>query len=149
MAAPSGKGGKRVHAQVDPPPAPSPKARSQNAKRKERNQWQKEENDKLRQQLANANKRHNNGCGGGAPQNPTGGGGGGGGGGGARGGTGGKDGKAGKGGKPQILQGAKTKTADSRPICFAWNQGTCTRNPCNFAHVCWICESAHPGKDHA
>ena len=36
-------------------------------------------------------------------------------------------------------------TGGNVPICFAFNNGTrCKQNPCNWAHVCQICEGDHP-----
>ena len=36
-------------------------------------------------------------------------------------------------------------TGGNVPICFAFNNGTrCKQNPCNWAHVCQICEGNHP-----
>ena len=36
-------------------------------------------------------------------------------------------------------------TGGGTPICFAYNNGTpCKTNPCNWAHVCQICEGGHP-----
>ena len=57
-------------------------------------------------------------------------------------------GDGGKGGGKQKLK-IKT-TADQKPICFAFNNGqACKQSPCNFAHVCQLCEGPHPKTDAA
>ena len=39
----------------------------------------------------------------------------------------------------------KSKNADNKPLCYAWNNGQqCRNNPCNFVHECQLCLS----KDH-
>jgi hypothetical protein len=35
-------------------------------------------------------------------------------------------------------------TTATRPICFSYNKGTCTRQTCRYRHVCTICEKTHP-----
>ena len=68
-------------------------------------------------------------------------------------GAGGK-GAGGKGAKtgaalPQVPPGAKeVATSSNKPLCFAWNKGTCTRQNCKFEHLCWWCEAAdHVGNN--
>ena len=62
--------------------------------------------------------------------------------------TGGADKGKGKGkGKGKLPAGIKTKSADNKPICFAFSQGRdCNAGAaCTMAHVCWWCLGNHPG----
>ena len=61
------------------------------------------------------------------------------------------NGGVGDGGKGAGKQKLKMKTtADQKPICFAFNNGqACKQSPCNFAHVCQLCEGPHPKTDAA
>ena len=46
----------------------------------------------------------------------------------------------GKGGKKGKKLNQTTPPPESKPICYAWNNGqACKQTPCNFAHVCQIC----------
>ena len=39
----------------------------------------------------------------------------------------------------------KSKSADGKPICFAYNNGqACRKTPCTFLHVCQVCGGDHP-----
>ena len=65
----------------------------------------------------------------------------------------GKGAKGAKGGKAEFGPPAGAKwvtTVGEKPICFKWNANkACVRSPCNFEHVCWICEkSNHRGCEH-
>ena len=45
-------------------------------------------------------------------------------------------------------KGGKSKSAEGKPICFAFNNGQpCKFTPCNFAHICQTCEGDHPKGD--
>ena len=60
------------------------------------------------------------------------------------------NGGVGDGGKGGGKQKLKVKTAANQPICFAYNNGQpCKQTPCNFAHVCQLCEGPHPKTDAA
>ena len=48
-------------------------------------------------------------------------------------------------GNSRVPKGIKSKQ-NGRTVCFCFNRGEdCTKNPCDFLHVCWWCHGAHQG----
>ena len=57
----------------------------------------------------------------------------------------GKNGKGnGKSGGKARPGGCAAKTPDGKSICYSYNNTGCTRQNCNFLHVCGKCYRQHP-----
>ena len=49
-------------------------------------------------------------------------------------------------GKVALPKGIKVRTAENKPVCYAYNKGeACVQSPCTMAHVCWFCHAEHVG----